>query len=435
MWTPEQVLSFSPDKASKDRARQLAVVDKWNLLGVNGQLVGGIIPGSRSGEYRTCLDLSGPAFKCTCPSKKFPCKHILALFLLYATEPASFRQASTIPEWVLAWQQSRGVLVSQKVDEQQAKKEAQKKKTFDARLELMSKGLKDLEQWLEDNLHQGLASLENLPYHEWEAIAGRMIDHKLKGVSRRLRQMPLLNASGSNWPERMLSEMADLYLMIKGFEKLEELPEDLQKTLLSVVGVNTPKSTVLLEASIPDQWAVVGQYSYVDEDNLNVRRTWVYGQEKEKWGLILDYAFGNTPFEYHYTPGKIIQAKGHFYPGASPIRIILADQSPVLVGQVHLFGYQSISTFLFAYAEALKRNPWLRSFPCCLSEVIPVKEGTSYGLLDTDQKVMKLQITEPSFWKLLAMSGGHPIQVFGEWTGELLLPLSAEVESRFVPLG
>ena len=35
-------------------------------------------------------------------------------------------------------------------------------------------------------------------------------------------------------------------------------------------------------------------------------------------------------------------------------------------------------------------------------------------------------------WSLLALSGGYPLTVFGEWDGEAFLPLGAWVEGRFV---
>jgi hypothetical protein len=37
-------------------------------------------------------------------------------------------------------------------------------------------------------------------------------------------------------------------------------------------------------------------------------------------------------------------------------------------------------------------------------------------------------------WNLLALSGGQPMTVFGEWDGETLLPLGAMAEKKFVGL-
>jgi hypothetical protein len=39
-----------------------------------------------------------------------------------------------------------------------------------------------------------------------------------------------------------------------------------------------------------------------------------------------------------------------------------------------------------------------------------------------------------SGWKLLALSGGYPITIFGEWNGRSLLPISAWADGRHVEL-
>ena len=52
---------------------------------VNGGVTVTVVDqGSAASPYQTGIDLSEPAFQCTCPSHKFPCKHGLGLFLLLA---------------------------------------------------------------------------------------------------------------------------------------------------------------------------------------------------------------------------------------------------------------------------------------------------------------------------------------------------------------
>ncbi|MBD0269487.1 MAG: SWIM zinc finger family protein, partial [Cyanobacteria bacterium Co-bin8] len=83
-WTPEQVLALAPDAASAKNGRGLAIGHKWFTLGTHQSAVWGECQGSGKNPYRTQIDLSEPAFRCSCPSRKFPCKHGLALFLLLA---------------------------------------------------------------------------------------------------------------------------------------------------------------------------------------------------------------------------------------------------------------------------------------------------------------------------------------------------------------
>lgn len=75
-------------------------------LGFNENAVWGECKGSGSKPYQVEADLSGPVFKCTCPSRKFPCKHSLALLLLRVQQEAAFTQGEA-PDWVKEWLDAR----------------------------------------------------------------------------------------------------------------------------------------------------------------------------------------------------------------------------------------------------------------------------------------------------------------------------------------
>src|SRR5512135_3549400 len=94
MWTPEQVLALAPDEASRKNAGALATPRKWLVLCHHEEdgrgILWGEIRGSAADPYQCQVDLNGPWFKCSCPSRKLPCKHVLGLFLLYLTQPGLF---------------------------------------------------------------------------------------------------------------------------------------------------------------------------------------------------------------------------------------------------------------------------------------------------------------------------------------------------------
>jgi uracil-DNA glycosylase len=99
--TEAKALSFAPDAASQKSAKELAVSAKWVQMGAfdddEGEVVWGEIKGSSGDVYRTQVLVDEPAFRCSCPSRKRPCKHALALLLLRANEPSAFK--SPPPEW------------------------------------------------------------------------------------------------------------------------------------------------------------------------------------------------------------------------------------------------------------------------------------------------------------------------------------------------
>ena len=119
--TREAVLALAPDEASAKAARGLISPAKWPLLGHDAQAAWGECQGSGSKPYQTQVDLSGPVFKCSCPSRKFPCKHGLALLLMRAQEPQRFSTTGAPPAWVSAWLDGR-----RERAEKQAQKDVQK---------------------------------------------------------------------------------------------------------------------------------------------------------------------------------------------------------------------------------------------------------------------------------------------------------------------
>src|SRR4051812_49513722 len=102
--TAEAVEGLAPDAASVTAARKLARPAPWSETGYDERAVWGLCKGSGARPYQTQVDLSGPAWKCSCPSRKVPCKHGLALLLLHAAGEVS---AGSPPAWVSEWLDSR----------------------------------------------------------------------------------------------------------------------------------------------------------------------------------------------------------------------------------------------------------------------------------------------------------------------------------------
>jgi hypothetical protein len=119
-WTTEQILALAPDPASAKSGKSLATLNKWGVLGQDRQAIWGECQGSGKDPYRTQVDLSEPAFRCSCPSRKFPCKHGLGLLLLMVAQPTAVSNA-TPPDWVSDWIASRA-----KHEEKQREKQKEK---------------------------------------------------------------------------------------------------------------------------------------------------------------------------------------------------------------------------------------------------------------------------------------------------------------------
>ncbi len=93
--TLERALGQCPDAAAQAAARTVAVPASWSELGRNAERAWGRYAGS-SGEYRVGVTLGTLASRCTCPSRKRPCKHGLGLLLLLADSAVTPGQR---PRW------------------------------------------------------------------------------------------------------------------------------------------------------------------------------------------------------------------------------------------------------------------------------------------------------------------------------------------------
>src|SRR6516165_5905132 len=100
--TLERIEGLAPDQASLAAARKLLKPSSWPTLAEGDGLIWGECQGSGSTPYRVAVHEADGGSKCTCPSRKFPCKHALALMWMRADKAAAFAPA-TVPDWVKDW--------------------------------------------------------------------------------------------------------------------------------------------------------------------------------------------------------------------------------------------------------------------------------------------------------------------------------------------
>lgn len=437
-WTVEQVLALSPDDKSTKNGKSLATASKWLTLGTDETAAWGECRGSGKKPYRTQIDLSEPAFRCSCPSRKFPCKHSLALFLLLATQGDLFTQ-TTPPDWVQEWLEKRSQTAAQKQAKQKAAiadPEAQAKRIAQREAKIKA-GLIDLDQWLRDLMRQGLATVQTQPYRFWDKAAARMVDAQAPGLARRLREMASLPHSGGNWPSRLLAELGKLSLLVQGYQRLPELPEPVQAELRSQLGWTLKQEDLLTPAAQPspltleDTWQVLGK-RITTEDNLNVQRVWLWGTTHQRPALLLSFGYQNQLLDTSLIPGTQVIAQLVFYPGLYPLRALVKQRQPGIENGLPTTGFASITDEIARYSQAIAANPWIEQFPLLLKDVIPVPRPHGWEIADPNGHQLSLRSGFDQ-WPLVALSGGHPIIVFGEWDGHTLLPLSLWADQRFVP--
>jgi len=85
-WSRERIEQLAPDAASAKAGLGLAKPAQWRTLGRSDQVIWGECQGSGANPYQVRVALANAVYRCTCPSRKQPCKHTLALLYLYAGE-------------------------------------------------------------------------------------------------------------------------------------------------------------------------------------------------------------------------------------------------------------------------------------------------------------------------------------------------------------
>jgi SWIM zinc finger len=441
-YSAEQIIALAPDPASAKAGRSLAIASKWQNVGQDERALWGECQGSGAKPYQTVIDLNEPAFKCSCPSRKFPCKHALGLFLLLANQPAAANTAQ--PAWAAEWlakrdqQTERKTELAQKAAEEPdaatlARRASQKAKRSVDREAKVVAGLKELDLWLRDLLRHGLASSQTRSLDYWEQMAARLIDAQAPGVARRVRDLARVPHSGDGWTERLLAQLSSLFLLLKAFERVETLPPATQADVRTAIGWSLKEEELPEENTVSDQWLVLGQRT-TGEESLRVRRTWLWGESNAKGALVLEFAAPGQHLALDMLPGTRVEAELVFYPSNYQLRAVLRKRLNTTRAPSETPGYQTSDELLTTYADVLALNPWVEAIPAPLQTVVPVRRGEQWFARDTNGRLLKLRCEPIAGWKLLALSGGYPIAIFGEWNGRALLPLSTRVEGRHVDL-
>ena len=419
------------------------MASKWQNVGQDERALWGECQGSGAKPYQTVVDLSEPAFKCSCPSRKFPCKHALGLFLLVANQPAT-ATGIDVPAWAAEWlakrdqQAQRRSEAAKKPDEEpdeatRARRASQKaRRSLDREAKVVA-GLRELELWLRDLLRHGLASAQTRSIDYWEQMAARLIDAQAPGVARRVRDLSRVPQSGDGWSEQLLAKVSSLFLLLKAFERIETLPAATQADVRSAIGWSYKEEELPEENVISDEWLLLGQRT-TGEEGLRVRRTWLWGQRSARGALVLEFAAPGQHLATEFLPGTTIEAELIFYPSNYPLRAALKKRVNTTQSLKEIPGYPTSDQLLMTYAGVLALNPWLEAIPAPLQTVVPVLRGEQWFASDNNNQLLSLKCEAISGWKLRALSGGYPITIFGEWNGRSLLPISAWSEGRHVQL-
>lgn len=455
VWSVEQVAAVAPSQKAVAAAEPLATPTRWVSLGADERALWGRCRGSGAEPYDTTVDHVGVAWRCSCPSRKLPCKHALALLLLWvrggvppAVAPAAVQQ------WIGDRDRRAGNPggaapdragdAPGPADETDAGTEPgddgprppdrdELDRSRDERLARMLAGLAELDRWLEDRLRSGLSDPALARYDTWDRLAARLVDARAGSLANRVRRLAGLVGASPDWHADVLAELGILHLLAQAGRRVPDLPGPLADSVAVVAGWQVRQADVLAGVPETDAWFVAGR-SDTREDRIEVRRWWLRGTTSRRWAMLLSFAAYQQSLDDTFVPGTVVHADLHRYPGGSlralagarhtdPLPFAIAD-GPLAV---------AVAAACDEIGGAVAAEPWLERFPATVVATPSVLDGR-WVLTDATGS-LPLVGRDRSLATLLAASCGDPVPVTIEWTPWGVQPLTVHLPDRTLDVG
>jgi hypothetical protein len=428
IWTDEFIRSLVTDAGSLKDGKAIGTPSKWQSFARTDRAAWGLARGSAKEPYKTALDLTDGASKCSCPSRKFPCKHAIGLMFLLAADAVPLT-GDAPPAWAAAWIEGREKRAQPKpTAEAKPVDVAAQTKRQRAREAKVEAGIAELRRWLEDLARGGLSDERVKTYQFWDGIAAHMVDAQMSPIAARLRRLggrPFQRST--DWMQFMAEEIGMIYALTDAFARLDTLPDGLQADVRAALGFPLRNEEIRAAgAVVRDRWRVMGSITE-QEDKLLIRRTWLYGEGNGVYALILDFTPQMRAFAAGYPLGAVLDADLIFYPSAYPQRALVKQIYATSRPDPIRAPFTNINHLLDIFADALALNPFLERFPAGIASAWL----TTRGIEDDEGRWLHAAYAPSATW-MLAVTGGQPAPVFGEWDGVAFRPLMVLTEEGWV---
>ena len=455
-WPRARALAAAPDDGVRKAAAALARPGPWSGTGASDTLLWGRCQGSAGEPYQVSIDVSAPAYRCSCPSRKHPCKHAVALLLLWSEgflrpgeempldDPAR-RRARTLAERAAerAQRSAEGAVGPAEGAPRAAEAEAEgepdppqrevkdtpaQAKRREARLELMTTGLADLELWLEDLLRGGLAEARSQPFSFWDAAAARLVDAQVPRLADEMRRLAEQLPHRSDWSDLLLPAVGRWWAATQAWRRRTRLSAAQLGDLRAVLGWSMTTAEVVASDAVTDDWLVLGVH-HTDDGRVREQRTWIWGEQTHEMCVVLDFAGGSNPMREARPVGALVQGTVARYPGTVLRRAVFAEAPLPLGRRSALPRPGTFADLARRGAEARARNPFVERVPGTLAYAgLAVADGRVH-VVDERGDAVPVHEESPG-WAWIARAGGAPGQVFGELEAGRFRLLSAVVEGR-----
>ncbi len=391
------IQELAPDQASLTAAKKLLKPAKWPVLGQSSanNTIWGECQGSGSKPYYTVADVCDHGYKCTCPSRKFPCKHVLALLWQFSDTPTSFSETDA-PQWVIEWlgrtkrttttaankenpsQTDKNInaldVSSTPISaEDLAKKQAaQAKRTASNKAKTdtaINDGLLEFQQWLDDQLVNGISEFIKEIKDRCRRIAARLVDAKATNMAARIDEFPakILPLPAHLQPDAVYQELGKLALLSEAwFTNCDDV--DVRRAIISA----ETREQVLSDPQslkVNGLWQTVGERIETRRNGLIAHSKWLVNLngESPQPALLLDFYPASSGYKRQVESiGRIIEGDVIFYPAKLPMRALLGQFK--VVDDDSIVSSNKETNSLQHLQHQLTTYPWIEQMPAMLGQ-------------------------------------------------------------------
>lgn len=451
--TLQGIEALAPDQGALTAAGKLRKPSQWLQLAHDAgtSTLWGECHGSGANPYRVVADSADHGYKCSCPSRKFPCKHALALMWMFVEAPERFSPASPV-DWVADWLGRRrrpaqhvgggddvttaapagrsirqadaasgdGADADQAApDDAARRRHAASASRRRAQTDLaVAQGLDDLQQWIGDQLRSGMATFVADAPARCRRIASRLVDAKAANLASRLDELPA-RLLGLPPPLRLQAAMHELGQLVVLIQAWRAHADDADAR--SAVMQSPARDAVLSDPHVrhvPGPWQVLATEIETRRDGLVGHATWLsHVHVPQQFALLQDFfpasAGRRSPA---FSAGQIVEGTVSFLPGRYPLRGVLgpAPASPAETHAAH-GGPPELAVSadpLAPHRRHLSGVPWALSTPLQLASgrIGRDHDGQDWWLFTDSAASLPLQPVDPdAAWRGLALKGGAVI--------------------------
>jgi len=427
----QQILQLAPDDASAKAGVQLSGSSKWLTKCVHPLALWGECQGSGKNPYKTFIDLSNIAFKCSCPSRKFPCKHGLGLFLLYADNPSLFSTVDKLPPEIEEWVSKRAGKTEPK--EQTEKKpvdEAAQQKRTESREKKIIAGIEELQLWIKDVARTGIMNVPQNQYAFATNIIARMIDCQAPGLAYQLKKINKIDVYKEGWQKSLTKILSKTYLLAESYKNKDDFDILLKEDIDSLIGWTKSKEEVLANNPVRDEWIVLSKL-LESEASLTTESIWLYGLNSGKFALLLNYYAGNQIAVELLPVGYTMQAELVFYPSVFPLRALIKSRDKQQNSLPEPMGTNDLESIKNKVADVLSIAPFIENLPLLISNFRIAFLTSTWYLIDHASKGMSIINSDDECWNILSISKGNVFTCFGIYANDTIDIHSLWFEQKF----